>query len=198
MLQKSSHFKSTLQQDMMEFVGFHAQVSRFTPQPPFTISYKSTSGGVQEYTPFGLIEFIPEMMLGPILFDVMYRSDFRAGWRSLMPKFRAAKQFCLGRCWQFHVYTENEIRTPFLNNMRFLKRYKDCIPEPEQKRKMLEMLWDLSSTPIDVFLACFYSDKTYQAKLIPYVWNLLYKGAIGCDIDSSLTMTSRIFPLEDI
>ncbi len=112
-------YESTLERDLMEILRFDPEVQRVLPQP-IRIEFVKPDGSKGECYPDGLIEFKPEHPLLPVLYEVKYRADFRANWRELMPKFRAAKHFALARGWRFEVFTEREIRTPYLSNVKFL------------------------------------------------------------------------------
>ncbi|MGV6393349.1 Tn7 transposase TnsA N-terminal domain-containing protein [Pseudomonas caspiana] len=112
-------FESTLERDLMELVRFDRRVSSFLPQP-VKIEYKGDAGEDRSYTPDGLITFQESASSPPpILYEVKYRANFREQWRNLLPKFRAAKSYCAQRGWRFEVYTEREIRTPYLDNVKF-------------------------------------------------------------------------------
>ena len=108
-------YESSLERDLMEILRFDPHVERFTPQP-LTIEYLDRDGRTRNYTPDGLIHFKADSGSHqvPVLFEVKHREDFRKDWKILLPKFRAAKAYCLVQGWRFEVFTEREIRTPYL------------------------------------------------------------------------------------
>lgn len=188
-------FESALERDMMEILRFDQNVLRFTPQP-LTIEFRDAVGKTRRYTPDGLIEFKSETQMSPILYEVKFRADFRKDWRTLMPKFRAAKKYCVDRNSRFEVFTEREIRTPYLANARFLWPFRERTFSPELKEQVLSVLWDLEQADPELLLYALRNDPTNRAALIPVVWNLVASGAIGCDLDQPLTMRSPIWPKE--
>lgn len=190
-------YESTLERDMMELIRFDRRVRQFTPQP-LTIRYQNEAGDSRTYTPDGLIQFKTLEPHEPtILYEVKLREDFRAAWRTYIPKFRAAKAYCRERGWVFRVYTEVEIRTAYLSNVKFLWPYVARKVDPGMRAHILNILWDLGEADPDFLLHALSSDPTGRAHLIPVVWHMLATGDIGCDLDSKLTMSTRIWPMKE-
>lgn len=184
-------YESTLERDLMELFRFDSEVLRISPQC-VRIEYVKANGEQGKYTPDGLIEFKPEFSMLPILYEVKYRSDFRKDWRELMPKFRAAKEFALSNGWRFEVFTEREIRTPYLSNIKFLYPFLHRRFEEPVKSWVLQVLSDLGEADPDFLLCALCKDKNNRAELIPVIWHLVATEAIECDLDLPLTMRSKI------
>jgi hypothetical protein len=186
-------YESTLERDLMEILRFDPEVERFTPQP-LTIEYLDQTGRTRTYTPDGLIQFKTSSVAcqPPILFEVKYRADFRKDWRNLIPKFRAAKSYSAMHGWRFQVFTEREIRTPYLNNVKFLWQFLQRAPDPAMKVHVLELLNDLDEADPELLLCALCSDATNRARFIPVIWHLIAIGAIDCDLNHPLTMRSLI------
>lgn len=191
-------YESTLERDLMEILRFDPSVEHFTAQP-ITIGYFDQFGKLRTYTPDGLIQFKPTASLipQPVLYEVKYRADFRQDWRNLLRKFRAAKTYALDQGWRFEVFTEREIRTPYLDNAKFLWRYLEQSPSPDARRQILQVLWDLDETDPEMLLFALCRDAHNRARLIPTLWHLVAIGAIGCDLNVPLTMRSRLWPVEE-
>lgn len=190
-------YESSLERDLMEILRFDPNVESFAPQP-LSIEYVDDLGRTHSYTPDGLIQFKtlsyrPE----PILFEVKFREDFRKNWRGLLPKFRAAKDYCLGRGWRFEVFTEREIRTPYLNNVKFLWPYLARGVPVETKNLILKTLWDLDKADPDLLLCALCHDPANRARMIPAIWHMVANGSVGCDLDLPLTMRSAIWAAQD-
>lgn len=192
-------YESSLERDLMEILRFDPHVERFTPQP-LTIEFLDRDGRTRNYTPDGLIHFKPDStgsFQPPVLFEVKYREDFRKLWKVLLPKFRAAKKYSLGEGWRFEVFTEREIRTPYLDNVKFLWPFVERVPLPEVCSRILQTLWDLDEADPDLLLCALCHDAGNRARLIPSLWHLVAVGAIGCDLNTRLTMRSLIWPVQD-
>ena len=187
-------YESSLERDLMEILRFDPSVERFVPQP-LTIEYFDRDGKSRNYTPDGLIQFKAASVSWaiPVLFEVKYRADFRKNWKILVPKFRAAKTYCLRQGWRFEVFTEREIRTPYLDNVKFLWAYREQMPSPDVPPLILQTLWDLDEADPDILLCALCHDATNRARMIPVIWHLIATGAIGCDLNVPLTMRSSIW-----
>lgn len=186
-------YESTLERDMMEILRFDPQVEHFQPQP-LTILFHDKNGKKRQYTPDGLVHFKNGSKLGllPILYEVKFREDFRKNWRELMPKFRAAKEYCRNYGYRFEVFTETDIRTPYLHNARFLWEYVSRKPSPAIAAHVLNILADLEEANPNFLLCALCSDKMNRAQYIPVIWHLVAIGAISCDLDQPLTMRSTL------
>lgn len=191
-------YESTLERDLMEILRFDTRVHTFTPQP-LTIEYLDAENNVRRYTPDGLIQFqsAQDFHILPVLYEVKHRADFRKDWKSLLPKFRAAKAYCRSRLWRFEVFTEREIRTPYLTNVKFLWPYRERVPSHQMKTLVLQTLLDLDESDPNVLLCALCNDKTNRGHMIPVIWHLVATGAIGCDLNTPLTMHSLIWVEED-
>lgn len=190
-------YESTLERDFMEMLRFDTSVDKFIAQP-LEIEYTDRNQIKRTYTPDGLVRFALESDMIPVLYEIKYREDFRKDWKKLMPKFRAAKEHCYTMGWRFEVYTEKEIRTPYLDNIKFLWPYVERIQTDEMKKHVLTLLWDLNECDPDLLLCALCRDKTNRAKMIPIIWHFLATGVIGCDLNKPLTMRTIIWPLESI
>lgn len=190
-----SRYESTLERDFMLLMQFDPEVEVYTPQP-LTMQYRGSDGEVHRYTPDGLIEWRPSYFdfdSRPVLVEVKYREEFKGDWRRWRVLVRAAQEYASDRGWLFRIYTEREIRTPTLDNARFLLPYLNRSGSPEIEQWVLENLADLvESTPRDL-VEMLYRDKWNQASLIPVVWKLLAERRIGCDLTTPLTMQTPIW-----
>lgn len=185
-------FESTLERDLMELVRFDRRVSSFLPQP-VRIEYKGDAGEERSYTPDGLITFQESASSPPpILYEVKYRANFREQWRNLLPKFRAAKSYCAERGWRFEVYTEREIRTPYLDNVKFLWPFRSREPGPLQRAQVVGVFESYNLISVGNLLGMLAPDPKQRGELIPVLWNLIAKGVVCCDLNIPLSMTSEL------
>jgi|SRR5690554_118783 len=185
-------YESSLERDLMESLRFDVCVKQVTPQP-VTIQFIGPEGEPRSYTPDGLIYFKPELALKPILYEVKYRKDFRDSWKTLLPKMRAAKSYALSNGWGFEVFTEKEVRTTYLKNVKFLWPYREREISIENKSYVLSVMADLDEADAEFLVHALCRDKTNQAKFIPVIWNLVATGELGCDLDMPLNMRARLW-----
>jgi TnsA endonuclease C terminal/TnsA endonuclease N terminal len=190
-----NRYESALERDFMLLMQFDAEIDFYTPQP-LTMPYRGSDGQMHKYTPDGLIEWRSDKRLAdtrPVLVEIKYREAFQGEWRKWRALKRAAMGYANDRGWDFQIYTEREIRTPFLDNVRFLLPYKRRTSAPEIESWVIENLRDvIESTPRDL-ITMLYRDKWNQASLIPVMWRLLAERRISFDITLPLNMQSPIW-----
>lgn len=187
--------ESALERDFCCLLEFDSAVLSYVEQP-VTIEYK-LEGRLRRYTPDFLVHYTIER--SPILAEVKYRADLRAQWTQLKPKFRAAKHYAAAKGWEFRLYSEAQIQTPYLLNAKFLLRF--CMPmttvRPAYELLLLEIMAQLGeSTPTELVLVAF-QDPDRQAELLPVLWYLVGKGRIGCNLYQPLTMRSLVWSVDN-
>lgn len=190
-----NRYESTLERDFMLLMQFDAAVDYYTPQP-LTMPYRGADGLTHKYTPDGLIEWRSDRILHdsrPVLVEIKYREAFQGEWRKWRALKRAAQEYAKDRGWHFQIYTEREIRTPFLDNVRFLLPYMRRTSAPEIESWIIENLVEIiESTPREL-INLLYRDRWNQASLIPVLWRLLAERRISFDITQPLNMQSPIW-----
>jgi hypothetical protein len=93
--------------------------------------------------------------------------------------------------------TEVEIRTPYLENGKFLNPFlKQSFPKDSDIQKIGEHLETLdNTTPVDL-LNSISTDQWEQARLMPTLWVLVAKGKIGANLQNKLNMNSPIWSIQ--
>lgn len=195
----STMFESSLERDLLIQLDFDLNVARFEEQP-LRVSFVDKAGRPHTYTPDILIfyrtDIVPAKQMPPILAEVKYRQGLFANWKELKPKFKAARAFAHEREWRFRILTEHEIRTPYLENAKFLRQYRRIESDWDTIHLLLDSLIELrATTPNALTLACF-KDPMNRAELIPILWQLIAQRRIGCDLNLPLTMESPIWTLD--
>ena len=192
-----NRYESSLERDFMLLVRFNPAVDIYTPQP-VTFRYQASDGNWCRYTPDGLIEWRSDYGVHdqrPLLVEIKYRESFREQWRAWRDRLRAGRNFAKERGWVFEVYTERDIRIPFLDNARFLLPYLNREIDSEIELSVLDKLSELVETSPRELLGALCQDKWGQAAFIPVIWKLLGARFIGCDLTEPLTMQSTIWSL---
>lgn len=186
--------ESALERDFCCLAEFDLQVTNYVEQP-VRIEYED-GGKRRHYTPDFLVNYSNGQP--PVLAEIKYRQDLRTHWTQLKPKFRAAKAYAADEGWQFRLYTEEEILTPYLNNVKFLLRFRPPhhAARPEYTRLLLQITAQLDqSTPEEILLVAFH-DADRRAELLPTLWFLVSTGLIGCNLLRPLTMTSPVWSID--
>jgi TnsA endonuclease C terminal/TnsA endonuclease N terminal len=193
-----ARYESALERDLMLLLQFDYTVDLYTPQP-LKVHYKGGAGELKTYTPDGLIEWRKDLKLDdyrPVLVEVKYRADIVGCWREMLARFRAARAYAKEQGWVFAIYTEREIRTIFLENVRFLLPYRNRTVTTETMLWVKDALEKVGESTPTALLNALYRDKWNQAATLPVIWKLLAERQIGCDFTRTLTMASPIWSLQ--
>jgi len=184
-------FESSLERDWLVVLDFDPAVTSLLEQP-FSIKYFA-GGRERRYTPDVMAEFKHANSTETIVYEVKPREILRANWKRYKPRFKAAVHYCRERGWRFKIMTENEIRTAYLENAKFLRRYRNL---PDQKLICDQLIYTfraLGPTTPQALLAAAYWPREDQMKAIPMMWKMVTDGRIGVLLHEPLTMASEIW-----
>jgi len=170
---------------------FDPDVAEYVEQP-LTIRY-TEDGKIRRYTP----DFFVRYTTGEpaLLLEIKYAEDLRVNQVKFAPRFQAAEEHAGAQGWEFHVWTEAEIRTPYLKNVKFLLRFRSAttVVRADYCQLLLVLVTQLErTTPAEVLAAAFQNPQQ-QAELLPVLWYLVSTGQLGCDLSAALTMRSSLW-----
>lgn len=185
-------YESTLERDFLTLLEFSPNVRAFEVQP-VTVAWRQ-GGRERRYTPDVLVHY--EADAKPELYEVKYRKDLWKDWKILRPKLRAGVRFAKTQGWRFRLATEVEIRTPYLENAKFLLAFARRKFSSEPCAQLLQGLRELREATPAALLLALCRDETNRALLTPALWHLLGSFRIGADLHLPLTMDSRIWSKE--
>ncbi|MFN3900850.1 MAG: heteromeric transposase endonuclease subunit TnsA [Alishewanella aestuarii] len=184
-------FESTLERDWLTLLQFSAEVERFEVQP-VKVPWFDEKGKEHSYTPDVLV-YYHQPGHKPLLCEVKYRDELRENWAQFKPKFQAAYRFARERGWRFKLINEKYIRTPLLDNAKFLLPFTRRITsEAEQIPVLLEKLALQPNTTVQSLLNSIDANPMIQAEYLPVLWYLIGTHQVGADLTQKLTMTSVI------
>jgi hypothetical protein len=195
----ASPASAALMRDFFVILDFDLNVQYYQRQP-VSVTYTEASGARSAFTPEFLITYRrdiePARRMRPLLCDVMTRQDVFENWATLLPRLRAARRYARRRKWQYWLLTEREIRTPYLENAKFLLPYCRLATDWERSRPLLRTLRELRQTDPEGLLAACAAGGEQQAELIFILWHLVSVWEIGADLTEPLTMRSTIWSKE--
>lgn len=188
-------FESSLERDFLLLLDFDPTVARYEEQP-VRIEYADATGRRRTYTPDVLIyyHYDPTVSVDtrPLLCEVKYRDDLFANWKEYKPKIRAGRAHAHGCGWRFQIVTEREVRTPYLENAKFLRPYRRIEVDEGNIILLLDTLRGMGEADPESVLTTIHHDRTKRAELLPILWRLLADGHITADLSQPLTMRTRI------
>lgn len=180
-------FESSLERDLLLILDFDPQVLAVREQP-FSITHIQDAS-VRRYTPDVMAEYDRERV-PTVVYEVKPLETLRADWSILRPRFKAAVAHCRLRDWQFKIVTERQIRTPYLDNVKFLRRYRALEPQLLRQAQLRYTATALGPTTPQALLAASYWPKDDQAMAIPALWQMVARGDFTIDLSKPLTMRS--------
>jgi len=185
-------FESTLERDFLMLLEFDKDVERFEVQP-IKLEWTNELGKTRSYTPDVLVYYCKGKQ-HITLFEVKYRDDIKKNWCVLKPKFKAAIRFCKENNWKFKLITEVEIRSTYLESVKFLLPFVRQGASNENDMMILDdKIIELGATSPKELLVSIYNDEWNQAALLPTLWYLIGTRQIQIDLASKITMTSKIW-----
>lgn len=128
---RSQDAESSLEHDFLTLLEYSDDVERFVAQP-FSIKWIDRDGKRRRYTPDVAVKYShvacqEDPYLRVTIFEVKPSEVLRRDWAELKPVFRAAIGWAREFGCRFHIVTEREIRTPYLENVRFLMGYRSRV-----------------------------------------------------------------------
>ena len=194
--QSMAAFESSLERDFLLLLDFDPDVEFFEEQP-VKIVYHDAKGRRRTYTPDVLVRYRNHSSQAKhtksLLCEVKYRDDLRQHWAEYRPKFRAAGRYARQQGWRFRVVTERRVRTPYLENVKFLRSYRTLPVHDLYRTQLLRTLATLEATDPANLLAAVCEDRWQQAHLLPMLWQLVATRQIGADLAQPLTMQSGLW-----
>lgn len=188
-----AQFESTLERDFLRLLEFSPDVATFEVQP-LTLNWRDDAGTKRSYTPDTLVTFHAADRK-PWLCEVKYRSDLKEQWSELRPKLRQAIRYAREKGWRFRLMTEVEIRGPALDVAKFLLPFRRRNIPADQSAHVLVLMETLKDTTPSDLLRHIDADPNIQAEWLPAIWHLVARFRIGADLQSPLSMSSRLWSL---
>ncbi|MCB1734035.1 MAG: TnsA endonuclease N-terminal domain-containing protein [Gammaproteobacteria bacterium] len=184
-------FESLLEKDFFMLLDADPQVREFREQP-LEISYRDQQGTTRKYFPDVLV-----MRHAPgetWLCEVKPRRQIARKWAELKPKFKAAIRYCKARGWRFRILTEKEIRTPYLENIRFLRGYLRVPDRPQLEDALRAKLNSMGeATPFEL-LSSLSDDEWVRADYATSLWRLVATGDITVDLTTKIDTDTVLRP----
>jgi hypothetical protein len=179
-------FESLLEKEFMLLLEFDSSVASFEEQP-LTIPIPGITRG---YTPDFLVRYhadhVTQEQQRSELVEVKSSDDLRRNTEKYSKKFESATRFANDHGWDFRIATEQDIRTPRLANLKFLREYRNILPMPEQCNRITEIVSTQARTSIEALLNRLGAEEYERLNLLPTIWHMVVAGKLKVDLDSPL------------
>ena len=180
--------ESSLEMDFCALARFDLTVERFVSQP---VKIVNVDGADREryYTPDVLL--IPHrsqngvFLKRPVLCEIKFSQDLAADRGVLAEKFEAARAYCTQQDWDFRVFSEKEIRGPFLDNAKFLLPFRVRDFAPHLVTAITDWFGSLGVATVEQYIE--HRGEADALADIPCIWHLLATGKLVCDLNRKLS-----------
>jgi len=188
-------FESSLEQDCFFLLRFRADVESFD-RPTEAVPWLDETGQRHTYTPDVLITFKAPENGGPVpsklLSEIKPDFDDEDSPKARLPnsetdeerrmKWAAATNFAKLRGWEFSVFREAAIRTPFLRNVKFLIRNLERPDRDRGSDRLVKALQERGPTPMNTLMLDLEPDRYQRALLYPTLYACIASGRIATDL----------------
>jgi hypothetical protein len=182
-------FESTLERDFLTLLEFDDTVQEYGVQP-VTIFYEY-NGKSARYTPDMVVHYKSILRNPPLLCEIKYEAELLDKREYYDPKFRAATEYALENNYRFKVFTEKEIRTDYLSNIKFLSRYGIGSINDVYSEMVMDQLSGKSVCSINDLL--MFRTAEEKARVLYTVWQMLSRHLIKCDMHTKLSISTMIW-----
>ena len=187
-------FESSLERDYFALLEFDNRVVAWHPQPLKVVTTSRADAPARTYYPDVLVERAHPrdgaIIQTVALVEVKYREEIKSNWHTLKPKFKACRAYARRQGWTFEIATEVEIRSPRLQNAKFLLPYQRREIEWEDQAKVSRALRKLGEATPAQLLASMTDLIWDQAAILPTIWFLVARGVFEVDLDTKVTMST--------
>jgi len=191
-------WESRIECDFLALLEFDDQVEHYYTQP-MTMDWTDSRGVVHTYTPDVFVIWRKDAdgtRPAPWLVDMKSASELLRKDPELQEKLSEARKQAQKEGWEFKDITDLQIRSPLLDNVKFLHRplHEPSSPAAvEMARIIIERLFAQSEPTPKTLLATF-PEKEHKAVLY-ILWMLVARREVLCDLQAPLNEETTILRL---
>jgi len=182
-------FDSALERDFYVLLDFQQTVA-LVEEKPVKIPYARPGGSLSHYTPCALVRYEDRAQRRAMLCEIKSRQQLHRDWSRLRPKFKAAVHLCRQEGWIFKIYTEREICTEYLANVKFLRPLRFMAVDELKKARIARFLNDRGEATLRDVLMCFCPQMYERGAWLSLIWHLIATGCIEADLSRRLGYSS--------
>ena len=191
-----SSFESALERDLLILLEFDPDVLEYEVQP-IRIPVIDLKGKPRFFTPDVRIVYRPEATSPwrgkTLIVEVKCLQDLRDGKNNILGKMRAGVSWCRKNGAIFKVFTESHIRTPLLQNARFLLPCRRIVPDNEDILRLLDALRRSDGSSPKVLLDTISTDQEVRLRFLSTLWHLVALGRLDADLSHPLTQETPLW-----
>lgn len=182
---RSVAFESPLERDFYILLDFDYTVQEVIEQP-VRIEYLLPEDIRRSYVPDALVHYQSGIKRKSMLCEVKPYEELRDRWREFRPRFKAATRLCREKGWIFHIFTEAQIRTPYLNNVKLLRELRFVPANDFIRQKLLSTIAKTPAVTVKSLLDQLEPDMTKRGEILSQLWRLISIGEVSADLSLDL------------
>ncbi|MDD5299322.1 MAG: TnsA endonuclease N-terminal domain-containing protein [Gallionella sp.] len=187
--------ESLLERDLMILLEFDDTVERFEEQP-VKISFRINGKSRRSYVPDILIHYLPSPTgetPHPVLGEVKHTDHLKKHRAKYKPKFEAAARYAEEHGWEWRIFTQKEIRTPYLDNLKFLREYHSSDPDIALQHEVISYLQNARSpVTVESLLNKLCSTDDRTLRISPAIWHLVATKCIVTNLQKPLGIKNKL------
>ena len=185
-------FESSLERDYSILLEYNSNVKSYLEQPLIMTYYENNKK--RRYTPDFFIKELESNYDGRIV-EVKYKKELENKKDILKCKFDAAKKFCDKNNLIFEIISEDQIRNEYLENCKFLWRYRydNHHINDNDIDLILDKLHNLKKSSVINLINSLSNDDFRKAELLFLIWYLVAYSIICCDLTKKINMKSILW-----
>lgn len=190
------HLEAGLKSDMLSILEFGQHIQSFR-ENPVSIEYADGTGTKATFIPDFYINYgsegEPGCWIKSRLCVVNHSKDLKSSWQQLRPAFKAATSYAVDNGMEFKIFTEKHIRTQYLQNVQFLRAYREVGVDSGFTLRLFMLLEQIPQTTPEEIIRIAARDVYRQAQYLFVLWHMISQGLVGIDLTFRITMKTPIW-----
>lgn len=182
-------YESLLERDFFLLLEFDSSVQEYEEQP-VELSYLYGNRKIK-YTPDCLV-YYNDQLKPPCIFEIKYSDEIKNKRVFLKQKFDQIEQYLSSNDMRFKLFTELDIRTQLLENIKFLYRFSGITSDKEIMNTIEKTMMQYKGISLSTLLAGLAKTQYEQARYTPYIWNMIYHKQIQMDMYQPLSSSIKL------
>lgn len=194
-------FEGPLEIDFYTIMSHHRVGSKLISSietQSITIEHLSSTGRRTRYTPEALIHFDARLRIRPVLVEVKPIDTLIEKWdQEIELKVRAGTRHARRNGWTFKVYTEREVRTPYLENVKLLRIHRGHQFTEADLAAIQERVEKTRGISFEEMLVSLEKSKKGEARqmALSKIYHLLAHGRISADLFRPIGYKTQLLPI---
>jgi TnsA endonuclease N terminal len=189
---RTHSYESRLEAGWLSALDFDWRVTRIETQP-FTVAYHD-GADARRYTPDVYVEFDDGEREWVEVHEVKPRKHLTRGRDAARRRCGAVVAHCKARGWHFRVITEALILTPYVDNVKFLLRYRREPDNPIHRIVLERTLRLVGPTTVGELVDYSWEAHEDRCFALAQVWRLVAFGFFAvAPLHKPLTMLAEIW-----